>query len=50
VLRAIVEHQNLFNSEFNRAFAAHAYIGFLRRNTNDAPDTDYTGFEFWLTK
>jgi hypothetical protein len=50
VLRAIAEHQNLFNSEFNRAFVLMQYIGFLRRNPNDAPDTDYTGFEFWLTK
>jgi hypothetical protein len=22
----------------------------LRRNPNDAPDTDYTGFDYWLTK
>src|SRR5258706_7833952 len=26
------------------------YIGYLRRNPNDAPDSDYTGFDFWLTK
>jgi len=22
----------------------------LRRNPNDTPDSDYTGFDFWLTK
>jgi hypothetical protein len=22
----------------------------LRRNPNDAPDADYTGYDFWLTK
>ena len=26
------------------------YFGYLRRNPNDAPDADYTGYEFWLTK
>ena len=26
------------------------YFGYLRRNPNDAPDTDYTGFDFWLGK
>jgi hypothetical protein len=26
------------------------FFGYLRRNPNDAPDTDYTGYDFWLTK
>jgi len=26
------------------------YFGYLHRNPNDLPDTDYTGYEFWLTK
>jgi hypothetical protein len=26
------------------------YFGYLRRNPNDAPDADHTGFDFWLTK
>jgi hypothetical protein len=26
------------------------YFGYLRRNPNDAPDMDYTGYDFWLTK
>lgn len=26
------------------------YFGYLRRNPNDAPDADYTGYDFWLTK
>jgi hypothetical protein len=50
VLRAIAEHPNTVNAEFNRAFVLMQYFGFLRRNPNDAPDTDYTGFDFWLTK
>jgi hypothetical protein len=26
------------------------YFGYLRRNANDAPDGDFTGYDFWLTK
>ena len=50
VLRTIAEHTNLVNAEFNRAFVLMQYFGYLRRNPNDAPDNDYTGYEFWLTK
>ncbi len=49
-LRQIAENQNLYNGEFNRAFVLMQYVGYLRRNPNDAPDGDYTGYEFWLTK
>ncbi len=50
VLRQIAEHPNLVNAEFNRAFVLMQYLGYLRRNPNDAPDSDYTGFDFWLMK
>src|SRR6185436_8413492 len=50
VLRAVADHQNLVNAEFNRAFVLMQYFGYLRRNPNDAPDSDYTGYDFWLTK
>ena len=36
--------------EFNRAFVLMQFFGYLRRNPNDAPDSDYTGYDFWLTK
>jgi hypothetical protein len=26
------------------------YIGYLRRNPNDLPDSDYSGYDFWLQK
>ncbi len=26
------------------------YIGYLRRNPNDPPDNNFTGFNFWLAK
>jgi hypothetical protein len=50
VLRQIAEHQNLVNAEFNKAFVLMQFFGYLRRNPNDAPDTDHTGYDFWLTK
>jgi len=50
VLRAVAEHTNLVNAEFNRAFVLMQYFGYLRRNPNDPQDTDYTGFDFWLSK
>ncbi|MDQ3918879.1 MAG: Ig-like domain repeat protein [Acidobacteriota bacterium] len=50
VLRAVAENQNLSSAEFNRAFVLMQYFGYLRRNPNDAPDSDYTGYDFWLSK
>jgi CSLREA domain-containing protein len=50
VLRQIAEDQDLYKAEFNRAFVLTQYFGYLRRNPNDLPDSDYTGYEFWLTK
>jgi hypothetical protein len=50
VLRAIAEHQTLVSTEFNRAFVLMQYFGYLRRNPNDPQDSDYTGYDFWLTK
>ena len=50
VLRAVAEDPDLSTAEFNRAFVLMQYIRYLRRNPNDPQDTDYTGFDFWLTK
>ncbi|HSB28679.1 MAG TPA: DUF4214 domain-containing protein, partial [Pyrinomonadaceae bacterium] len=36
--------------EINRSFVQMQYFGYLRRNPNDTPDVDFTGFDFWLTK
>jgi len=50
VLRAVADDQDLINSEFNRGFVLMQYFGFLRRNPNAAPDSDHSGFDFWLKK
>ena len=37
-------------AEFQRAFVLMQYFGYLRRDPNTGPDTDYSGYEFWLGK
>jgi hypothetical protein len=49
-LRQVAETQQLYDAEKNRAFVLMQYIGYLRRNPNDAPDSDYSGYDFWLSK
>ena len=50
VLRRVAQNGALTQQETNRAFVLMQYFGYLRRNPNDAPDADYTGYDFWLTK
>ena len=50
VLRAVAEDSDLVDTESNRAFVLMQYFGYLRRNPNDAPDADHTGYDFWLGK
>ena len=50
VLRKIAESQNFSNAEKNRAFVLTQYYGYLRRNPDDLPDADFSGFDFWLAK
>jgi hypothetical protein len=50
VLRLVAEHPTLVRREFNRAFVLMQYFGYLRRNPDDAPDNNLSGFNFWLAK
>ena len=34
----------------NEAFVLMQYFGYLRRNPDDPPDADFSGFNFWLSK
>ena len=49
-VRRVAENTTLNVQESNRAFVLMQYFGYLRRNPNDASDSDYSGYEFWLTK
>ena len=50
VLRAVAENADLITSEFNRAFVLMQYFGYLRRDPNSSPDTNFDGYNFWLNK
>jgi hypothetical protein len=52
VLLAVADDPDLKNTEFKRAFVLMQYLGYLRRNPNDAPEPglNFDGYNFWLTK
>jgi hypothetical protein len=53
-LRRVAENSLLNTAEKNKAFVLMQYFGYLRRDPNVGtgpnPDTDYTGYDFWLSK
>jgi hypothetical protein len=49
-LRKVADSQTLRASELRAAFVLMQYFGYLRRNPTDAPDSDDSGYQFWLQK
>jgi hypothetical protein len=49
-LRRVAENATLTKQELNRAFVLMEYFGYLRRDPNQNPDTDFAGYNFWLSK
>jgi hypothetical protein len=49
-LRSVADSASVYNRQYNAAFVLMQYIGYMRRNPNDAPDTSYAGYDFWLAK
>ncbi|MGH9972261.1 MAG: PQQ-dependent sugar dehydrogenase, partial [Pyrinomonadaceae bacterium] len=49
-VRRVAENPTLAQQEFSRAFVLMQYFGYLRRNPNDAPDSNFNGYNFWLNK
>jgi hypothetical protein len=49
-LRKVAEAEEIRVREFNTAFVLMQYFGYLRRNPQDPPDSDDSGFNFWLNK
>jgi hypothetical protein len=49
-VRRVAENSTLVQQEKNRAFVLIQYFGYLRRDPNATPDSDYSGYDFWLTK
>ncbi len=50
VLLAVGDNPKLISAEFNRAFVLMQYFGYLRRDPNETPDTDFSGYDYWLRK
>ena len=49
-IRAVIDTGSVYNAQYNPAFILMQYFGYLRRNPNNAPDGDYSGYDFWLAK
>lgn len=49
-VRDVAENPTFSSLEFSPAFVLMQYFGYLRRDPNSGPDSDYTGYDFWLTK
>jgi hypothetical protein len=49
-LRRVAEDGDLTKAESDRAFVLMQYYGYLRRDPDEAPDADFTGYHFWLGK
>ena len=49
-LKSVVESDSVFDKQYNPAFVLMQYFGYLRRDADDAPDNNFTGYDFWLNK
>ncbi|HEX6622708.1 MAG TPA: Calx-beta domain-containing protein [Pyrinomonadaceae bacterium] len=49
-LRRVADDADFRQAELNRAFVLMQYFGYLRRSPNAAPDTNFDGYDFWLSK
>ncbi|HZI17027.1 MAG TPA: SBBP repeat-containing protein [Pyrinomonadaceae bacterium] len=47
-LRSVADSRSVFNRQFNPGFVLSEYFGYLRRNPDDHPDSNFSGFDFWL--
>ncbi|HEY0431701.1 MAG TPA: hypothetical protein VGC61_07770 [Pyrinomonadaceae bacterium] len=48
VLLALVKKREFIEKEENRSLVLLHYFGYLRRNPDDPPDKDLSGFSYWL--
>ena len=49
-LRAVAQSATFDAAERNRAFVLMQYFGYLQRDPDSGPDSDHTGYNFWLGK
>lgn len=46
----VTQNTTFQQREMNRSFVQMQYLGYLRRNPNDAPDGNFAGYDFWVNK
>ena len=49
-LKSVVESDSVYNKQYNPAFVLMQYFGYLRRDADDPPDNNFSGYDFWLNK
>jgi hypothetical protein len=49
-LKSVADSDSVFAAQYNPAFVLMQYFGYMRRNPDDTPDTDFRGYDFWLAK
>jgi hypothetical protein len=49
-LRSVADSNTLRTAEFSPSFVLAQYFGYLRRNPIDPPDSNDSGYQFWLSK
>jgi hypothetical protein len=48
--KAVADSDTVFTALYNPSFVLMQYYGYLRRNPDDAPDFNFSGYDFWLEK
>ncbi|HEX8149234.1 MAG TPA: PA domain-containing protein [Pyrinomonadaceae bacterium] len=49
-LRSVAESGSVSGKTFNEAFVLMQYFGYLQRDPDSGPDSDFVGYNFWLGK
>jgi hypothetical protein len=49
-LRSVAESSSVSTKTFNESFVLMQYFGYLQRDPDSGPDTNFDGYSFWLTK
>jgi len=49
-LRDVADSPSVTQQEFDSAFVLMQYFGYLQRDPNSGPDTNFSGYQFWLDK
>src|SRR6185312_4600706 len=50
IIEVVVNEPPFRQGVFSESFVLMEYFGYLRRNPNDPPDLDFSGYNFWLNK